>query len=213
MFGYKAFILTDGKLTTMYGDRKLIYEIGQTYELNDKLEMYKTGYHYCENLEYVYDYYPYNSVIVKVEISQDAQIHMDDTKNCTNKIKLIELMEGEYKTNDYKYYDLYGNLRKTDGPISYELYYLHGQLHNINRPSRIKYYSNGQIEYEEYRYNGRLHRLDGPAYIKYYLNGNKLFEQYYENGRQHCLDGPAWIGYDQNGHIKYEAYFENGVKK
>lgn len=220
MFGYKAFILKDGKLTTQYGNRAIIYEIGQTYELNGKLELCKSGYHYCENLENIYKYYPYNSVIVNIEIPQDAYTHTDNDKSCANKIKLLKLMEGRYKSKFIELYYLYGQLHRLDGPAIHkynlnglnamELYYINGKKHRVNGPAEIIYHSNGNKEYIEYRNNGLLHRLDGPAYIGYYSNGHIDYESYYKNGRLHRLNGPAGIGYDKNGQSRYEVYYVNG---
>lgn len=92
MKGYKAF---DKNLCC----RGMQYEVGQLYEMTSKPVACVSGYHFCENLEDVYNYYPLeNSRVCEVEAL--GEIDKDGLKLCTNKIKIIrELSDSERKCN------------------------------------------------------------------------------------------------------------------
>ena len=80
-------------------------------------------------------------------------------------------------------------------------------------PAVISYYKNSNISYESYWVNGEIHRLGGPAIIEYYENGNIHYEEYWVNDEKHRLDGPAIIRYFENGNMHHEEYWINGKKK
>ena len=64
------------------------YEIGKTYEINDKPRMCEHGYHYCNELRNVFSYKPSNCRICKVKVLGDVATLL--TKSCTNKIEILE---------------------------------------------------------------------------------------------------------------------------
>ena len=97
--GYKAF---DSELKC----REFQFEVGQTYELPGPLKLCENGFHYCEKLNDIFNYYPtnYNTRVCEIEALGD--IASEANKSCTLKIKLIrELSKDEIKalTDDLKF--------------------------------------------------------------------------------------------------------------
>ena len=84
MIGYKAF---DKDLTC----RDFQYEIGGTYKLDCEPIPCEQGFHFCKSILDVYCYYPMDNDtrICKVEAIGDIKTD-DDTKYCTNEIKILE---------------------------------------------------------------------------------------------------------------------------
>jgi hypothetical protein len=65
------------------------FKEGEEYTHNGKIEICKSGYHACENPLDVLNYYNLcDSVFCKVEATGNVQKHSDDTKICTDKIKI-----------------------------------------------------------------------------------------------------------------------------
>lgn len=84
MIGYKGF---DKNLKC----RGFQYEIWQTYTLDGDLEICNNGFHFCETISDVYNYYPKdgNTRICKVE-ALGKIVSGEGGKHCTDKIKILE---------------------------------------------------------------------------------------------------------------------------
>lgn len=68
------------------------YEVGKTYEMKEKPVICKQGFHFCTKLEDCFSYYdsvPWNK-IAEVEAEGDIAESSDDSKKCTNKIRIIK---------------------------------------------------------------------------------------------------------------------------
>ena len=90
MRGYKAL---NKDMSTLY--RNMIYELNKEYTLEGKLIMCENGYHFCNELFNVYNYYSSNSRIFEID-TLDGEIIKKGDKYCTNKIKIIrEISEDE----------------------------------------------------------------------------------------------------------------------
>ena len=87
--GYKAFDLVDGKLMC----REMVYKIGKTYKHEGKIQLYKSGFHFCINIASVYNHYTFGCVICEVEATGEV-IHGDE-KSVTNSIKIIRQLDEE----------------------------------------------------------------------------------------------------------------------
>ena len=85
MKGYKAFNITKN------GKKCLEYNFGQKkiHEIEGELEVCENGFHFCEKLEDVFDYYDFdkNNVIVH-EIEALGEVLKEDNKSVTNKLKI-----------------------------------------------------------------------------------------------------------------------------
>ena len=85
MKGYKVF-------NPDWTCRGFQYEVGKTYEMEDKPECCKVGFHFCEELIDCFQYYPFdpNNKVAIVEAFGDIDKKNFDSKYCTNKIKIVE---------------------------------------------------------------------------------------------------------------------------
>lgn len=130
MKGYKTF-------NTDWTCRGFQYEVGKTYEMDEKPRICKQGFHFCKNLKDCFYYYPFNedTKIAEVEMLGDFDTDMIDltSKICTNKIKILreiyfedlitirELRRGYYESPIYLSNDdvvkLFKAFRFTDGDI------------------------------------------------------------------------------------------------
>ena len=93
--GYKAF---NHDLTC----RGMQYEVGKTYKLGCEPIICERGFHFCQNLSDVYNYYPMteDTRICEVEALGTVVTDMDGIKSCTNKIKILkEIKNPKAKTN------------------------------------------------------------------------------------------------------------------
>jgi hypothetical protein len=99
MKGYKAFN-KDLKC------RGFQFVVGKTYKIEGKLKICEAGFHFCEKLNSVYNYYP-KSVDTRVcEVESLGLVDTKDDKSCTNHIKIIrELSKEEISllTDDLKF--------------------------------------------------------------------------------------------------------------
>lgn len=67
------------------------YEVGKTYEMDEKPRICRQGFHFCENLKDCFRYYPLreDTKIAEVEMLGDFDIDEHTSKVCTNKIKIL----------------------------------------------------------------------------------------------------------------------------
>lgn len=84
MRGYKVF-------NSDWTCRGFQYEVGKTYEMDEKPRICRQGFHFCENLKDCFRYYPLreNTKIAEVEMLGDFDIDEHTSKMCTNKIKIL----------------------------------------------------------------------------------------------------------------------------
>lgn len=67
------------------------YEVGKTYEMNEKPVCCSRGFHFCQTLADCFDYYKYNPENKVAEIIALGEVDSEnnDTKCCTNKIQIV----------------------------------------------------------------------------------------------------------------------------
>ncbi|XVG95849.1 pentapeptide repeat-containing protein [Eubacteriales bacterium KG125] len=86
MRGYKAF-------NKDWTCRNFQYEIGKTFKHDGKLDMCGAGFHFCKNLADCFNYYDFDeneTVIAEVEAVGQILESRDDTKCCTDQIKILK---------------------------------------------------------------------------------------------------------------------------
>jgi hypothetical protein len=191
MIGYKAFQHDDGKLTTKYGEISKQYCLDTSYEHHGRLNIGYQGYHYCEQIHDIYKYFTFSVAIVKIKVPMDAKVIHKDSNYCTNKFKLLELINGEYKNDQY-----YLNFRN-------------GLLcSNRDQPAMILYAKNKQVIQMQWRMNGRCHRDgDNPAWIQYNEKNQIIEKQWWYKGRPHRdEDKPVIIRYNEYNQIIEEQW-------
>ena len=99
------------------------FEVGKTFEENVIPKCCEMGFHFCTKLEDCFNYYRFNfnNKVAEIEALGDVDVNDDDSKCCTNKIKIIreitwyEVLDmvnegknctgycntGDYNTGDY----------------------------------------------------------------------------------------------------------------
>ena len=103
MKGYKVF-------NSDWTCRGFQYEVGKTYEMDEKPIICVQGFHFCKNLKDCFYYYPFREdiKIAEVEMLGDFDTDEHTSKICTNKIKILREIHFEdlitttvHKTGDY----------------------------------------------------------------------------------------------------------------
>ena len=84
MKGYKVF---NGNWTC----RDFKYEVGKIYEMEESPQCCGRGFHFCTNLADCFNYYNFdaNNKVAEIEALGEIDKDNDDTKHCTNKIKIV----------------------------------------------------------------------------------------------------------------------------
>lgn len=82
------------------------YEVGETYHIDEEVEICRKGFHACQNCMDVLRYYPLNdSRFAEVEIWGNVVFSENDGKLCASDIKIVrELTFEELFTESYKYF-------------------------------------------------------------------------------------------------------------
>ena len=143
MKGYKA--TYNGKC------KGQLYEVGQTYSIDSILIMCQNGFHFCNKLEDVFDYYPPKHDIKVFEVEALGKTITDENKSVTNKIKIIrELSNKELKKHFIL--DKNNNIIYFKNNDRYEYWQEYDQNNNV-----IHYKSNSGYEYwQEFDQNNNL---------------------------------------------------------
>ena len=84
MKGYKVF-------NSDWTCRDFKYEVGKTYEMEEHPICCNNGFHFCTNLSDCFNYYGFNTnnKVAEIEALGEIDKSDDDTKHCTNKIKIV----------------------------------------------------------------------------------------------------------------------------
>ena len=84
MKGYKVF-------NSDWTCRNYKYEVGKTYEMEEHPICCNNGFHFCTNLSDCFNYYGFNTnnKVAEIEALGEIDKSDDDTKHCTNKIKIV----------------------------------------------------------------------------------------------------------------------------
>jgi len=90
MKGYKVF-------NKDWTCRDFKYEVGKTYEMEESPQCCDRGFHFCTNLADCFNYYSFNTnnKVAEVEALGEIDKDNDDTKHCTNKIKIVRELAWE----------------------------------------------------------------------------------------------------------------------
>ena len=90
MKGYKVF-------NEDWTCRDFKYEVGKTYEMEESPQCCGRGFHFCTNLADCFNYYSFNTdnKVAEVEALGEIDKDDDDTKHCTNKIKIVRELAWE----------------------------------------------------------------------------------------------------------------------
>src|ERR1700754_1640910 len=77
--------------------RDFKFEVGKDYKLDGPIEICKRGFHFCIKASHCFSYYTFNSEnkVCEVEALGAIQTHGDDSKVCTDHIRIIRLLSWE----------------------------------------------------------------------------------------------------------------------
>jgi YD repeat-containing protein len=215
MKGYKA--------TFNMKCRNLTYEVGKTYEI-DSLEMCDHGFHFCEKMEDVLDYYGYNKDFVLLEVEAIGDTEHEGDKTVTNKLKVIRVVPKEEYTFDipYEKYDSNGNLIHSKNSSGYEELYEYDSngnlIHFKNSGGSESWYeydddgnqiycklSNIHESWNEYDADGNvIYMKTDKGYetrFVYDSNGNMIYNIYSNEEFKGWKGVERWYEYDSNGNM------------
>ncbi|MCK9272986.1 hypothetical protein M0P65_05555 [Candidatus Gracilibacteria bacterium] len=182
MIGYKA--TENGKCLNQ------LYEVGQTYTLDGKPIMCEKGFHFCQDLFDVFDYYTPNKDIKVFKVEALGDTINSESKSVTNKIKILEEVDLNNliveKYNEKRYFDNKGNFVKKEFPCGYWEKYEYDKNGN-----RIKY-ENTDEHWEKYEYNENNKlvktKYSDDSWNKYYYDENNKCIKI-ENSDGYCVEG------------------------
>ena len=164
--------------------RNQTYVIGETY-ISDTLKICESGFHFCNNMSDVLNYYIFDNdfVLIEVEILGDTQF--EDDKGVTNKMKILRIVPEEewtFMTRNEKGNRVV-NYKDSGGDECWSEY---------DERGNVTYFkdSNGSECWSEYDERGN--------------------ETYYKNSDEY----ESWREYDEKGNETYyrnSGGFERGV--
>jgi YD repeat-containing protein len=157
----------------------LTYEVGKTYSI-DKLTICSHGFHFCQEMKDVVNYYQPTEYFVLLEVEALGKMQTQDNKSATDNLKVIRVVPKEEYTFDvcqYEY-DSFGNKIKVTTPsgdvVQYE-YDSFGNMIKRTNPSEGVY----QWEYDSFGNKikqtypcGTVHQYEYDSF------GNKIKESY-----------------------------------
>ena len=85
MFGYKGF-------DKNFCCKGMQYEVGKTFTYEDKLVLYRRGYHFCDTPLSILEYYPPNISRYAIVEALEEPLHEESGKHiyCTSKIRILK---------------------------------------------------------------------------------------------------------------------------
>ena len=185
----------------------LTYEIDKTYSIN-RLEICSTGFHFCQKMEDVLNYYNYDDDFILLEVEALGETITEDDKTVTDCIKIIRVIpkeeytfkipEPEIDPNIYEY-DERGNMISKTYPDGYKYSWEYDDRNNMiskTFPSGNKY----SWEYDDR--NNKIFKTDpdGNKYSWEYDDRNNKISVTHPDGNKY-----SWEYDDRNNRIS-ETY-------
>jgi len=71
------------------------YEVGKTYKMDGEISICNRGFHFCIKAPDCFNYYSFDpaNIVCEVEGLGKIQTHSDDSKVCTNELKIVRRLE------------------------------------------------------------------------------------------------------------------------
>ncbi len=189
MKGFKGFDLRDDDVLMC---RNYIFDKDKVNIHQGDIEMCKSGFHFCEELADVFNYYRRglyyhvtalesidDTATCKIQISHD----MNDSKSVCKYLEINQPCDGEYKSRDKIFYFIRGRLHSLMIKcIRFNIWYDEfGCIHrDDDQPAIVCVNGN-----KEWYLHGQLHRINGPAVVM--ANGNKKWYLYGQLQEMVCI--------------------------
>jgi len=94
--GYKGFKLVGDKLVCSGDGYYMVYEVGKTYIHDGDISICKSGFHFCEQLKDVHEYYSLSEEFhVFAEIEASGIVIRGEDKSVCSELKIIRLLSEE----------------------------------------------------------------------------------------------------------------------
>jgi len=167
----------------------LQYEIGKTYKFNGEIKLCEKGFHYCNELKNVFNYYDINKDIKVFKVEILGEFIDGDDKSVTNKLKVIE----EIDISEWQKYDERNNLIYCKNSVL-EYWKKYDEKNNL-----IHYKDSNGIEYwKKYdEKNNLIHCKDSSGYEKWYQYDKSNNLIHYKNSSGY----EKWYQYDKNNNL------------
>jgi YD repeat-containing protein len=206
------------------------YKVGKTYT-SDRMEICKHGFHFCQKMDNVLNYYTPSSNFILLEIEILGKIETNGDKSVTDKLKVLRVIPFEGYTDSmksrfpiYEYDERNNKISETylnGNKVTFE-YDERGNMISETYPSGGKY----TYEYDErsnmisktyssgckytYEYDERNNRIsetypNGNKYTYEYDERSNMISKTYPDGRKYTYE------YDERNNRISETY-PNGDK-
>jgi len=149
-----------------------LFEVGKTYEIEGELKICKNGFHFCQKMEDITDYYSPTEDLVLLEIKALGDIIHSGTKSVASSIKILRIIPKEeynFKTFEYTYDDR-GNVISETNPHGYTTHYEYDEHNNIISKT---YGCGTRVAYKYDEHNRKTHITHvstGVTYTTHYYN-------------------------------------------
>ena len=159
----------------------MIFAVGETYTISTKLEICKTGFHFCENAPDVLSYYPIKNGFMLLEVSPLGEIVTIGNKSCTNSLKILRIIpkeEAEALLKTDWEYDSNNNLIHSKNSSGIEYWYEYDSNNNVIHFKD----SSGYEFWNKYDSNNNLiHYKNSSGNESWYdSTGNQITKQQFE---------------------------------
>ena len=218
------------KATYNFKCRNQEYKVGKTYT-SDRMQLCQHGFHFCQKMEDVLNYYSFSSDFVLLEIEILGKIETNGDKSVTDKLKVLRVIPFEEYTDSMKSqitiyeYDKRNNLISETYPNGEKYTFEYDDRNNKisetypngekctfeydDRNNKISQtYPNGKkytFEYDERNNNISLTYSSGEKYTFEYDDRNNMISKTYPSGEKYTFE------YDDRNNLISQTY-PNGYK-
>ena len=165
----------------------ITYEVGKTYTFTGKLEMCKSGFHFCKNVDNVLKYYSYDKDFVLLEIEVLGEVIDNKDKSVTDKFKVIKIVPKK------EYNNLFSKIQiDKSGNMIYENSYGLESWKEYDKSNNMIHFkdSDGFELWKEYdKSNNMIHHKGSNGYELWqeYDESNNLIHFKDSNGSEYSI--------------------------
>ena len=180
------------KATYNFKCRNQEYKIGKTYT-SDRMEICKHGFHFCQKMEDVLNYYSNSSNFILLEVEILGKIETIQDKSVTDKLKVLRVIPFEEYTDSMKTqfstfeYNERNNLISTTYPNGDKYTFEYDERNN--RISETNPYGDKYtFEYDERNNKISMTNPNGDKYTFEYDERNNKISTTYPNGDKYTFE-------------------------
>ena len=165
------------------------YKVGKTYT-SDRMKICKHGFHFCQKMDNVLNYYEPSSDFILLEIEILGKVETWVDKSVTDKLKVLRVIPFEEYTDSMKSrfpvyeYDERGNLISEIHPDGFKTTYEYDEKNNKIAAT----FPSGTYEYDERGNQIAITSSDGKKYTYEYDDRNNMISTTYPNGGKYIYE-------------------------